>query len=288
MVDAVRQVDAEPAAGPAELAAWLRARECTVAITGAGVSTASGIPDYRDGEGQWKRRQQPVTFQAFVGSEAVRHRYWARSFAGWRHFTGAQPNAAHRALAALERRGLLQGIITQNVDRLHQRAGSTNVVDLHGRLDIVVCLACHTRYRREWLQRELARMNPNWADDTDRIAPDGDADIEDVDFEAFDFPACPRCGGLLKPDVVFFGESVPAQRRAAATDMVETADGVLAVGSSLMVWSGFRLVRAAAARGASIAAVNQGRTRADDLLTIKCTGDVGDVLEAMRAHLDGI
>lgn len=264
----------------ARLASWLRARRRVVAITGAGVSTASGIPDYRDGEGQWKRAQ-PVTYQAFTASGAVRRRYWARSFAGWRHFADARPNPAHVALAELEHRGLVRAIVTQNVDGLHQRAGNTHVTDLHGRLDRVACLGCGRRLPREWLQRELAARNPGWADRSGRIAPDGDADIEDADFSAFDVPQCPHCGGMLKPDVVFFGESVPPATRAAASAAVDAADGVLVVGSSLMVWSSFRLVRAAHARGASIAAINRGRTRADDLLEFKCDAECGAVLQAL-------
>ncbi len=267
-----------------ELAAWLRARHAVAVLSGAGVSTASGIPDYRDGEGHWKRRQ-PVTYQEFVSDSAVRHRYWARSFAGWRHFSSARPNAAHTVLAALERRGLVHGVVTQNVDRLHQRAGSRNVVDLHGRLDVVVCLRCATRYRRTWWQRQLAAVNAGWAEQAAHIAPDGDADIEEADFAAFRVPDCPRCGGMLKPDVVFFGESVPGARRDTATAMMAAADGVLVVGSSLMVWSGFRLVRAAAQRGVSVAAVNAGRTRADDLLDIKCSGDCGEILRQVADHL---
>lgn len=268
-----------PGAG---LVAWLTMRRHLAVITGAGVSTASGIPDYRDAEGQWKR-QAPVTWQSFTGDDAVRRRYWARSYAGWNHFVTARPNAAHEALAALEARGRVAGIITQNVDRLHQRAGSRHVVDLHGRLDVVVCMVCATRYRRDWLQRRLAALNPGWSDHTDRIAPDGDADIEGVDFGAFRYLDCPRCGGMLKPDVVFYGESVPAARRERAEALVDAADGVLVVGSSLMVWSSFRLVRAAHLRGVSIAAINQGRTRADDLLAVKCTGDVGTVLQQVLA-----
>lgn len=266
----------------AELAGWLAARRYVAVITGAGVSTASGLPDYRDGDGQWKRTQ-PVTYQQFVGDAEVRHRYWARGFAGWRHFADTRPNIAHEALAALERRGRVHGIITQNVDRLHQRAGSHHVVDLHGRLDVVLCLGCGMRYRREWLQEQLAAMNPGWSDHAEHVAPDGDADIEGVDFSAFRVPDCPRCGGMLKPDVVFYGESVPAARREQAMALVDAADGVLVVGSSLMVWSSFRLVRAAAARGVSIAAINQGRTRADDLLAIKCDGDAGRGLQALLA-----
>ena len=269
----------------AHLVDWLRACSRVAVITGAGVSTASGIPDYRDADGQWKRAQ-PVTLQQFVGDAAVRQRYWVRSFAGWPHFSRARPNAAHVALAELERRGRVHGVVTQNVDRLHQRAGSRQVVDLHGRLDVVVCLDCATRYRREWLQRRLAGMNTGWDEQAARIAPDGDADIEDADFVRFRIPDCPRCGGMLKPDVVFYGESVPAVRRDQATSMVNAADGILIVGSSLMVWSSFRLVRAAAARGASVAAINQGRTRADDLLAVKCVGDGGDILRQVLDDLD--
>src|SRR5699024_3173805 len=168
-----------------------------------------------------------------------------------------------------------------NVDGLHQRAGSRHVVDLHGRLDVVICLRCNTRYKREWLQQRLAALNPGWADHAERIAPDGDADIDDVDFRTFDVPDCPRCGGMLKPDVVFFGGSVPMAVRDAAIRTMTAANGVLVVGSSLMVWSGFRLVRAASRNGASIAAINRGRTRADDLLTIKCNGDVGAILQRL-------
>lgn len=274
----------ETASGVADLVHWLDTRHQVAVITGAGVSTASGIPDYRDVEGRWKRNQ-PVTWQDFVGSAVVRHRYWARSYAGWRHFSETRPNAAHVALAELEQRGRVAGIVTQNVDRLHQRAGSRHVVDLHGRLDVVVCLDCATRYRRDWLQRRLAAMNPGWADHTPRIAPDGDADIEDADFSTFRYPDCPRCGGMLKPDVVFYGESVPARQRERATELVDAADGVLVVGSTLMVWSSFRLVRAAALRGVSIAAINRGRTRADDLLAVKCPADGGTVLQEVLAAL---
>jgi len=281
----VRDVAHMPDFPVAHLVDWLRACSRVAVITGAGVSTASGIPDYRDADGQWKRAQ-PVTLQQFVGDAAVRQRYWVRSFAGWPHFSRARPNAAHVALAELERRGRVHGVVTQNVDRLHQRAGSRQVVDLHGRLDVVVCLDCATRYRREWLQRRLAGMNTGWDEQAARIAPDGDADIEDADFVRFRIPDCPRCGGMLKPDVVFYGESVPAVRRDQATSMVNAADGILIVGSSLMVWSSFRLVRAAAARGASVAAINQGRTRADDLLAVKCVGDGGDILRQVLDDLD--
>ncbi|MGN6788254.1 MAG: NAD-dependent protein deacetylase [Rhodanobacteraceae bacterium] len=260
------------------LAAWLAARSRVTAITGAGVSTGSGIPDYRDGDGNWKR-SPPVQYRDFVESGAVRRRYWARSFAGWPMFAAARPSTAHLALARLEYTGRVSGIITQNVDRLHQRAGSRNVVDLHGRLDVVRCLQCNHRTRRDDFQQRLRDANPEWNASQVRIAPDGDADLEGADFGAFEIPACEVCGGMLKPDVVFYGESVPRETTAAALAAVESADGLLVAGSSLMVWSSFRLVRAAVARGIPVAAVNRGRTRADDLFAFKIDGECGAVLQ---------
>jgi NAD-dependent SIR2 family protein deacetylase len=250
------------------LAAFVASSRRLFVLTGAGCSTESGIPDYRDQLGGWKRAQ-PVTYQAFVGEMATRRRYWARSMIGWRNFSRARPNAAHHALARLEQRGKLALLLTQNVDRLHQAAGSRNVVDLHGRLDQVRCLACELRLPRQDFQARLMRSNPGWADLHAADAPDGDADLEGQDFSSFEVPACPRCGGVLKPDVVFFGENVPRGRVAAAMQALEEADAVLVVGSSLMVFSGYRLVYAAAQAGKSIAAVNMGHTRADALLTLK-------------------
>jgi NAD-dependent SIR2 family protein deacetylase len=237
-------------------------------LTGAGCSTDSGIPAYRDADGGWKR-SPPVSYQAFMGSAAVRQRYWARSFVGWRHFQRAAPNGAHAALARLEQRGRLELLVTQNVDGLHQAAGSTRVIDLHGRLDTVRCMDCYHLVPREALQAELLRCNPTWAGLQGRAAPDGDADLDGLAFGQFTVPSCDRCGGLLKPDVVFFGESVPRPRVEAAMAALERADALLVVGSSLMVYSGYRFVRAAAAAGKPVAAVNLGRTRADELLTLK-------------------
>jgi NAD-dependent SIR2 family protein deacetylase len=237
-------------------------------LTGAGCSTDSGIPAYRDADGGWKR-SPPVSYQAFMGSAAVRQRYWARSFVGWRHFQRAEPNGAHAALARLEQRGRLELLVTQNVDGLHQAAGSTRVIDLHGRLDTVRCMDCYHLVPREQMQAELLRCNPTWAELQGRAAPDGDADLDGLAFGQFAVPSCDRCGGLLKPDVVFFGESVPRPRVEAAMAALERADALLVVGSSLMVYSGYRFVRAAAAAGKPVAAVNLGRTRADELLTLK-------------------
>jgi NAD-dependent SIR2 family protein deacetylase len=266
------------------LAAWLAARSCVTAITGAGVSTESGIPDYRDGDGNWKRLP-PVQYRDFVESEAVRRRYWARSFAGWPMFAAARPSAAHTALARLEQTGRVANIVTQNVDRLHQRAGSRHVIDLHGRLDVVRCLALDHRFDRGAFQVRLRDANPDWDVSSARIAPDGDADLEGIDFGKFNVPACEICGGMLKPDVVFYGESVPRETTAAALAAIESADGVMVAGSSLMVWSSFRLVRAAVARGIEVVAVNRGRTRGDDLFAFKLGGDCGAVL---RQAIDGL
>ena len=237
-------------------------------LTGAGCSTDSGIPDYRDADGSWKRAQ-PVQFRAFMDERATRQRYWARSLVGWRRFGRARPNDAHHALAALEEQGRVEILVTQNVDRLHQAAGSANVVDLHGRLDLVRCMGCERRMPREELQQALLGLNPDWADLDARTAPDGDADLEGLDFARFQVPGCAACGGLLKPDVVFYGESVPRERVATAMQGVRDADAMLVVGTSLMVYSGYRFAREAAAMGIPIATVNLGRTRADELVSLK-------------------
>jgi NAD-dependent SIR2 family protein deacetylase len=237
-------------------------------LTGAGCSTPSGIPDYRDADGQWKRAQ-PVTYQAFMGEEKTRRRYWARSLVGWRLIRQAEPNNAHRALAELEAMGRSELLLTQNVDRLHQAAGSARVIDLHGRIDRVRCMDCEARSSRDELQDELGRINTDWLDLDAAEAPDGDADLEGADFSSFVIPPCRRCGGMLKPDVVFFGENVPRDRVDAAFGHLDNADAVLIVGSSLMVYSGFRFVERAVSLGKPVAAVNLGRTRADALLKLK-------------------
>lgn len=251
-------------------------------LTGAGCSTPSGIPDYRDGEGQWKRKP-PIDFQTFMGSDLARARYWARGMIGWRTFGQVQPNAAHRALAQMEAEGRIELLVTQNVDGLHQAAGSRAVIDLHGRLDEVICTNCDWRGPRKIWQDQLEAMNPAWiyldADD----APDGDADLEGVDFSLFHVPACPRCGGIVKPDVVFFGELVPAARTERAYAALARADAVLVVGSSLMVHSGYRYVQAAAREGKPVAAINLGRTRADDLLVLKISQPCDLVLSRLQA-----
>jgi len=246
-------------------------------LTGAGCSTDSGIPDYRDADGDWKRKQ-PVQFQNFVRSAATRQRYWARSMLGWRSMAAARPNVTHRALARLEKGGFVRQLVTQNVDGLHQQAGSRQVIALHGELASVVCLDCGRRGSRAAVQQTLVALNPDFERLMATDAPDGDADLENVDFSRFQPPVCPACGGMVKPDVVFFGESVPRERVEAARAALRAADAVLVVGSSLMVYSGYRFCRWAGEQGIPIAAVNLGRTRADAELSLKISGRCGPVL----------
>ncbi|WP_315757184.1 NAD-dependent protein deacetylase [Bradyrhizobium sp. SZCCHNRI2007] len=262
---------------PTALKSFLDNHRRIVVLTGAGCSTNSGIPDYRDNDGQWKRTP-PVTYQAFMGSDETRRRYWARSMVGWRRFGRARPNGAHHALARLEAQGRCALLVTQNVDRLHQAAGTSNVIDLHGRLDRVRCMGCGATLSRAEFQDELAGANPRWLAHDAADAPDGDADLDGVDFAEFTVPACRACGGILKPDVVFFGETVPREVVATAREQVDQADAMLVVGTSLMVYSGFRFVRAAADRAIPIAAVNLGRTRADDLLSLKVAAPCDEAL----------
>jgi NAD-dependent SIR2 family protein deacetylase len=269
-----------------ELTALLQRKRRLVAITGAGVSTESGIPDYRDERGDWKRKP-PIRYQEFVSSPVARRRYWARSMHGFPVVRNAQPGRAHLALAALERAGRLRYLITQNVDGLHQKAGASRVLDLHGRLDSVFCLDCSELSSRDEYQGRLHAANSGFAPVPASAAPDGDADLESADESRFEVPGCPRCGGLLKPDVVFFGESVPRERVEEGMSRVDEADLLLVAGTSLMVWSGYRFVKRARERGIDVAAVNLGKTRADRELSLKIEADVGETLEQVaRALLD--
>ncbi|RKR03321.1 NAD-dependent SIR2 family protein deacetylase [Kushneria sinocarnis] len=252
----------------AVLAEQVQGRRLCV-LTGAGISTASGIPDYRDESGAWKR-PQPMSHQSYMSSEWARRRYWARSLVGYRLLAGAQPGAAHRELAELERRGHIEGVITQNVDRLHQKAGSRRVIDLHGRADLVRCMQCNLLIKRDALHEHLGALNPDWVNMEAEVAPDGDAYLEEVDFSRFRLAACPRCeSGILKPDVVFFGDNVSHPRLGRAMGMLERADALLVIGSSLMVFSGYRFARHAARLAMPIFCFNRGRTRADALFTLK-------------------
>jgi NAD-dependent SIR2 family protein deacetylase len=253
-----------------------------VVLSGAGLSTESGIPDYRGPSGR-TRRGQPMTYQAFAGSEQARQRYWARSHLGWRHITGAAPNAGHRAVAELERRGLIAGIITQNVDGLHQAAGAREVTELHGSLHRVTCLGCWQRTPRLALDDRLRAANPSWDARAAVVNPDGDVALEDT--AGFVVVDCEGCGGVLKPDVVFFGENVPKQRVQACYDLVSAASSLVVLGSSLTVMSGFRYVRHAAGLGIPVVIVNQGTTRGDGLAAATLDAPLGETLTAAVAEV---
>jgi NAD-dependent SIR2 family protein deacetylase len=263
----------------AALRRWISEHKRIFVLTGAGCSTASGIPDYRDGNGAWKR-PPPVTWQAFTGDPAVYRRYWVRSSVGWPRFMQAQPNAAHSALARLEGADKLSILVTQNVDGLHQRAGSRAVVDLHGRLDEVTCLACAARSPRATVQADMLQRNPVWEAAISGLAPDGDADIDDAAIAGFVPPLCAECDGPLKPDVVFFGENVPRERFVHAQHALQGSDAMLVVGSSLMVYSGFRFARMAVEAGLPLAILNRGHTRGDALATLKIEADASETLDA--------
>jgi NAD-dependent SIR2 family protein deacetylase len=253
-----------------------------VVLTGAGLSTDSGIPDYRGPSGSL-RRTAPMTFQTFVGSAQARRRYWARSYLGWRQIALARPNAGHRAVAALQQRGLLDGIITQNVDGLHQAAGATGVIELHGGLDVVVCLDCGLRDTRAAVETRLRAVNAAFAAPAE-INADGDAELSDDVLADFVPVGCAACSSdLLKPDVVFFGENVPRDRVATCYSLVEAASALLVLGSSLTVMSGLRFVRRAAALDIPVAIVNQGPTRGDELASVKVEAPLGEVLPALAA-----
>ncbi len=275
-----------PQADAASLAAFIARHPRVIVISGAGCSVASGLPAYRDDQGAWTH-PRPVLYPDFVRDDHVRRRYWARSFGGWPRFAVARPNRAHLALAALERSGHIHGLITQNVDGLHQAAGSERVTDLHGRLDRVRCLGCGRRSARAVLQEELAQRNPAWDTPAMRVAPDGDASVPDEDEAAFRFADCVHCGGILKPDVVFYGETLDPATASAARAEVAAAVALLVVGSSLTVFSAFRLVRDAADRGTPVAAINLGKTRADALLSLKLRADCAEVLPGVLEALAG-
>jgi len=249
-------------------------------LSGAGLSTESGIPDYRGPTGAL-RRGLPMTYQTFTGDPVARQRYWARSQLGWRVIARAVPNAGHRAVAALQHRGMLSAVVTQNVDGLHQAGGSTSVVELHGNLDRVMCLGCLERTSRAELDVRLREANPGWAAEVTAINPDGDVTLDDAALTTFRLVDCRACGGLLKPDVVFFGENVPPAKVAHCYDLVERSRALLVLGSSLSVMSGLRFVRRATATGVPVVIVNQGWTRGDDLATLKVDAPLGRTLAAL-------
>ena len=253
-------------------------------LTGAGCSTASGLGDYRDKAGQWKRKQ-PITGQTFIGDELARKRYWARSFVGWPSFSKALPGPAHTALQQLEKENLIVSLVTQNVDQLHQKAGHKRVVDLHGRLSTVSCIDCQFEQSRDDYQQYLYAAN-NWLSSLDAdYAPDGDADLEIDDLSRLVVPPCPACDGLMKPDVVFFGENVGKSTVASCMDNLRSSDALVVVGSSLMVYSGFRFCRDAQRRDQPIVIINNGTTRADELAHLKIEGDCGQRLQRLSDAL---
>jgi NAD-dependent SIR2 family protein deacetylase len=264
-----------------QLLARLLDRGPLVVLSGAGLSTSCGIPDYRDRDGRWKR-PQPIDHQAFLRSAEMRRRYWWRSFHGWPVIGQARPGAGHRALAGLEQHGRIGLTVTQNVDGLHQKAGSRAVLELHGGLARVVCLDCRQLHARAAVQDWIAAANPDIEAGPAVVAPDGDADLPD-DASGFEAPACPACGGTLKPDVVFFGDSVPRERVRTVIDAIDAASGLLVVGSSLMVYSGFRFAEHAHRNGKPVIAANLGRTRADHLLAAKVDQDCDSFLAALSA-----
>jgi NAD-dependent SIR2 family protein deacetylase len=273
MMEVVRQTEMKPSL------AGLVSGGGVVVLSGAGLSTESGIPDYRGPTGQ-SRSAEPMTYQRFVGSAEARRRYWARSHVGWRQIGRAAPNDGHRAVAELERRGLLAGIVTQNVDGLHQAAGARQVIELHGGLDRVVCLSCRERSPRAELERRLNAANRHWAADG-LINPDGDAVLGDEQVEGFRVVDCTSCAGLLKPDVIFFGENVPKERVAECFALVEGARSLLVLGSSLAIKSGLRFVTRAADLGVPIAIVNQGPTGGDAHAALTVDAPLGVTLTGL-------
>ncbi|NUT37732.1 MAG: NAD-dependent protein deacetylase [Hamadaea sp.] len=268
--------------------AGLLAQGGVAVLSGAGLSTEYGIPDFRGPSGV-ARRHTPMTYQTFVGDPLARRRYWARSHLGWRRIARAAPNAGHRAVAELERQGAITGVVTQNVDGLHQAGGARSVIELHGNLDRIVCLDCGAAGSRQALDERLTQANPGFAPRILAVNPDGDVDLDDAQLDGFTPVACTGCaGGMLKPDVVFFGENVPVDRVRLSYDLVENARLLLVLGSSLTVMSGRRFVIRAAKLGIPVAIVNQGPTRGDEYATLRVDGPLGDVLPRLASGLAAV
>jgi NAD-dependent SIR2 family protein deacetylase len=261
----------------AALAGFLAHHPKALVLTGAGLSTASGIPDYRDRDGE-RRGKMPIQGPEFRKSHHVQLRYWARSMVGWPTMAAALPNRGHHAIATLQALGKVGSLLTQNVDGLHQQAGSQSVLELHGNIHSVICMDCRAQFPRAAVQAQLIDTNPGLAGALAAPAPDGDAHVEPEALDQFHLPWCVHCGGALAPDVVFFGDGIPAARTALALAQMEAADALLVVGSSLMVYSGFRFCRLAQEAGKPIAAVNLGRTRADHLIDLKLEESVEQLL----------
>ncbi len=275
-----------------QLAEFLSTPDPLLVLTGAGISTASGIPEYRDANGNWKHAK-PVQYRDFMDSDFIYRRYWARSSVGWRTMGSAKPNPAHYALVTLQRDRRLQALITQNVDRLHERAGSENVINLHGQLGTVSCQSCGDAHQRDELQARIRNINAEWLERHEsrreynraNQKPDGDVELEHDAYAGFKPPWCDQCGSRLKPDVVFFGETIPRSTVEATFDAQQSAQKLLVIGSSLIVFSGFRIARDFHQRGLPVALLNQGMTRADDLATVKFEDDASKLLPEAMALL---
>lgn len=288
------RTDVHEAGGFSELLDLLRGRR-VLTLVGAGCSTESGIPDYRGPNGTHRRRE-PMQFREFIGSPEGRARYWSRSAVGWPIFSSARPNPAHHALADLEGAGAVHGVITQNVDGLHHAAGSRSVVELHGSLSRVKCLDCGVVIGRDAMQARLVSLNADWLEEVAsqnggvQTAPDGDAELKQREAPStrFRVPGCDVCGGVLKPDVVFFGENVPKVWVDAAWSLMERADALLVVGSSLTVFSGRRFVYGARKATIPVAIVNLGPTRADELADVKVEAPLGQALPLLARELSGV
>ena len=263
-----------------QLTDFVHANRPLFVLTGAGCSTESGIPDYRDTNGAWKHAQ-PVQYQDFIQRHTTRQRYWARSMLGYPRVANAQPNLAHKALAELERIGLVSTLVTQNVDGLHQKAGQRNIIELHGSLAMTRCMDCGRRYSRKLIQDRLVETNAEFTQQVAEMAPDGDVQLGQADVAGFAVPDCNECNGILKPDVVFFGESVPRQRVTGSFSSLKQASGMVVVGSSLVIYSGYRFCRFAETNNIPIAAINLGYTRADSQLTLKLELNCVDALSEL-------
>lgn len=281
------QPDGRPPAGPDDLAAaiTLLSGRRWAALTGAGISTDSGIPDYR---GPASPPRNPMTYQQFVSDASFRRHYWARNHLGWHHLRKRQPNAGHRALAGLESRGLVVGVITQNVDLLHQEAGSRRVIDLHGHYNTVLCLDCGHEITRAALDARLLALNPGFLEAVEavadvEIAPDADVVLEET--AGFVVADCEVCGGMLKPDITYFGESVPAARVAAGYALIDEADALVVAGSSLAVASGLRFVRHAANAGKPVVIINRGLTRGDRFASLRLNAGTSEALGLLAERL---
>jgi NAD-dependent SIR2 family protein deacetylase len=284
----LRPIDASAAAEQwstvDELADFMTQHSDSFVITGAGISSGSGIPTYRDDSGRWKSNR-PIQHAEFMRNHSIRQRYWARSFSGWPTIDKAQPNEAHIELANLEALNFIGQLVTQNVDRLHQRANHKQVIDLHGRLDQVLCMDCGALVARRDIQDWLKEHNTHLHESSQLTRPDGDADVDDGLVKAVQVPSCRRCNGVLKPNVVFYGSSVEKELVASIYKKILSSDSLLIVGSSLMVYSSYRFCKFAAENNIPIACINQGLTRADDLFTLKVSEPCAESLHALAASL---